>query len=304
MSASPLISVIVPFFNVEDYATECVSSLRNQTIDDIEIICVDDGSKDRTPAILKDQERADPRVRVVIKENGGAGSARNTGLDLARGKYLSILDSDDIYEPTMLETAFLAAEFESADVTLYTSDQYIQKEGVFKKTPWVIKLSQIPDRETFDMQDIASNRFFSFQGWSWDKLFRRSFIENKSLRFQNTKIYNDMYFVFSACLLAKRITYIDDVLIHQRKRGGGSLSDKPSPYWSSLFDSLLAVSETIEENDMAASIKEDFDEYVSHMVKRQLSLASTTDSDNMKKAIEEKWSAVFPVLQSLDLNRQ
>lgn len=300
MSDSPLVSVIVPFYNVSSYAEECVMALCGQSLRNIEIICIDDGSSDTTPHVLEKMAARDSRIRLICKENEGAGATRNLGLDLAQGKYVSILDSDDKYNRRMLEIAVLKAEITNADVVLYRSNQYIQRDDCYLETPWVVKLPQIPSMETFAMEDIASNRFFAFQGWAWDKLFRRDFIEFHNLRFQNTRIYNDMYFVFAACLLARRMTYIDSVLIHQRKRGGGSLSDAPSAHWGCVFEALSGVRRVVDEDGVSIGLKEDFENYVLHMVKRQLDLCKPSDRKAMMTSIHQTWSKSFPVLQEIN----
>lgn len=300
MTDSPLVSVIVPFYNVAPYAEECVKALCRQSLRNIEIICIDDGSSDDTPRVLEKMAARDSRIQLICKENEGAGATRNLGLDLARGKYVSILDSDDKYNLRMLEIAVVKAEITDADVVLYRSSQYIQRDDCYLETPWVVKLPQIPSTETFAMGDIASNRFFAFQGWAWDKLFRRDFIESHNLRFQNTRIYNDMYFVFAACLLARRMTYVDSVLIHQRKRGGGSLSDAPSAHWESIFEALSGVRGVVGGHDVSAGLKEDFEAYVLHMVKRQLDLCGPSDKEAMEASIRQTWAKSFPVLQELN----
>ena len=166
------VSVIVPCYNVEQYIEECVRSLCGQTLEEIEIICVDDGSSDSTPALLDELAADDSRVIVLHQENGGAGAARNAGLELARGEYLSVLDSDDLYNEKMLEAAYVKALLTDSDVVMFRSSQYLQQEGKYRETPWVIKRDQIPNTEVFSMARIRSNVFFALQGWTWDKLFK------------------------------------------------------------------------------------------------------------------------------------
>ena len=97
------ISVIIPVYNVEKYLRECLESILNQTFQDFEIICVDDGSTDRSLDILQEYKRKDDRFVILQQRHAGAGAARNHGLKLAEGKYIQFLDSDDYFEPTLLE---------------------------------------------------------------------------------------------------------------------------------------------------------------------------------------------------------
>ena len=296
----PAISVIIPCHNVEQYIESCITSICNQSLEDIEIICVDDGSTDGTARLLDELSSLDERIRVVHQENTGAGGARSTGLALATGDYLSILDSDDLYNKKMLETAYVKALLTDADVVMFKSNQYLQQEERYKETPWAIKRDQLPNTEVFTMGDILPNVFFAFQGWTWDKLFRASLIREHDLQFQTLRIYNDMFFTFAACLLAGRMTYIDQVLIHQRKRGGGSLSDNPSPYWYCLFDALAAVGGLIDETPSLEAFKSDFDAYVLHMVKRQMEINRDEDKTKMREAISSQWAERFSVLANFE----
>lgn len=293
------VSVIVPCYNVEQYIEECVRSLCGQTLEEIEIICVDDGSSDSTPALLDELAADDSRVIVLHQENGGAGAARNAGLELARGEYLSILDSDDLYNKKMLEAAYVKALLTDSDVVMFRSSQYLQQEDKYRETPWVIKRDQIPNTEVFSMARIRSNVFFALQGWTWDKLFKTELVRRYDLRFQELRIYNDMYFTFAACLLADRMSYIDQVLIHQRKRGGGSLSDNASPYWECLFRALSAVENLISSNNSLRLFRSDFDAYVLHMAERQLDICSEDHADAMREAVGSIWAKAFPSLEVL-----
>ena len=106
----PIVSVIIPCYNAQDNLAQCIDSILGQTLEQIQIICVDDGSADATLEILQDYQARDPRVLVIRQQNAGAGAARNRGLEQATGEYLSFLDADDFFEPDMLEKAVTAAE--------------------------------------------------------------------------------------------------------------------------------------------------------------------------------------------------
>ena len=105
----PQISVIVPVYKVEQYLKRCVDSILHQTFSDLEVILVDDGSPDNCPAMCDELAKADKRIRVIHKENGGLSSARNAGMKIAQGKYIGFVDSDDDVEPDMYETMLEAA---------------------------------------------------------------------------------------------------------------------------------------------------------------------------------------------------
>ena len=125
------ISVIVTVYNTSKYLRRCMDSIIHQSLKDIEIICIDDGSTDESLEILKEYSRKDNRVIVISQENSGAGAARNTGMQYAKGKYLSFLDSDDFFEENLLELAYKYAEKDSADFVVYKSDQYYTEKNLF-----------------------------------------------------------------------------------------------------------------------------------------------------------------------------
>ena len=118
------VSVVLPVYNGERYLRKCLDDILGQSLREIEVICVDDGSTDGTLAILKEYEKADPRVRAVYQDNAGAAVARNYGMTLAGGKYLSFLDADDFFERDMLRLAFENAEREQADIVIFRGDRY------------------------------------------------------------------------------------------------------------------------------------------------------------------------------------
>lgn len=289
----PLVSVVMPVYNTSKYLRQTLGSLINQTLSDIEIICVNDGSTDRSLEILREYEKSDPRVVVLDKMNQGAAAARNAGLEMARGRYLSILDSDDFFEPDMLEKSYFAAINQRADIVVFRSNQKEDTTGKFKETPWTVKSNQIPALSVFSFADIRFNRFHAVEGWTWDKLFLRSFIEKNNIRFQSQKIYNDLLFTFSACILADRITFFDDVLVHQRKRGGGSLSDEGSSKWGCLFSALAALRDEMLRYSEYERYEKDFLNYVVRMVVYHLSISGKKDQRSLLHDFTERWIPFF-----------
>ena len=127
------ISIVIPVYNVEKYLRECLDSLINQTFNDFEVICVNDGSKDSSLEILNEYAQKDIRFKVISQENGGSGSARNNGLSRAQGKYVQFLDGDDYFEPEMLEKLYNLAEKHQADITVCSSRK-VDDEGNITET--------------------------------------------------------------------------------------------------------------------------------------------------------------------------
>lgn len=235
------VSVILPVYNVEKYLTQCLDSITRQTLHDIEIICINDGSTDGSYQILKEYAAKDNRIIILNQENRGAGAARNKGLGVAKGEYLAFLDSDDFFESKMLEIAYIKCKETNADFVVFRSDEYIDDKGLIKKASWTIKQELLPAKDIFSCQDINDNTFRVFIGWAWDKLYRKSFIDKSRLSFQEIRTTNDLYFVFSALVEAERISIIDIVLAHHRKNIPSSLSVTREKSWYCFFEALLAL---------------------------------------------------------------
>ena len=138
------VSVILSVYNSERFLRQCLDSIIRQTLKDIEIICVDDDSDDNSYQILQEYAAKDDRITAVKQRHGGAGKARNTGLELAGGEYLSILDSDDFFEPDMLEKAYLAAEQYHAEIVVFRADFFDQHKYNFVPCNYSIKPDMLP----------------------------------------------------------------------------------------------------------------------------------------------------------------
>lgn len=287
------VSVIVPVYNVEKYLIQCLNSISMQTLQDIEIICVDDGSTDSSSHILKEYSRKEHRLRIIHQENAGAGAARNTGLAAAAGKYLSFLDADDFFEPDMLEKAYWAAEADNADFVVFKSDQYYTDKNVFKSVDWVVRENALPPFHPISYQQMTDNVFKVFVGWAWDKLYCREFIDRLNLRFQPLRTSNDMYFVFSALVMAERISIITDVLAHQRRDAEDSLSKTRENSWWCFHDALIALRNYLQEHNRFPELEKDFINYALHSALWNYnSLKEPTKSILLKK-MKEKWAEEF-----------
>ena len=135
----PVISVIIPIYNSEKYLSECLNSVVNQTLHDIEIICVNDGSTDSSLEILEDYQSKDKRIKIINQEHNNAGSARNKGLEIARGEYLSFLDSDDYFDLNMLKEMYLTAKSDNKiEIVIAKSKQFEDNNNSFKEMEWSI----------------------------------------------------------------------------------------------------------------------------------------------------------------------
>lgn len=241
----PKVSVILSVYNMEEYLRQCLDSIVCQTLDEIEIICVDDASTDTSLPILREYETQDSRVKVITQPHSGAGKARNTGLETAKGKYVSVLDADDFFEPDMLMQAYQAAEQKHADIVVFRSDQYDHAASCFEPCDYSIKPAMLPAGGTFSAADIPDRIFNIGCGWAWDKLFLRELIEKNHVRFQELRTTNDMYFVFCLYTKAERIFFLDRLLVHHRINAFRSLSVTRERSWDNFYLALKALKDKL-----------------------------------------------------------
>lgn len=231
------ITVIVAVYNAEKYLHECLDSIKNQTYTNLEIICVNDGSKDKSLEILEEYAQIDGRFKIFTKENEGLGgaSARNYGLDKATGDYISILDSDDFFDLKMYEKAIDKAENTNADIVVFGGFEYDERNGKIHDVGSILNRRVIPQKEVFSYKDCADDIYQLSQGMAWNKLYKKEFIDKHGLRFQRIKYTDDAFFTFAHMVLAERITVISENLCYYRVNTGTSQTDGLNNYPDSSY---------------------------------------------------------------------
>ena len=234
------VSIVLTVYNAESYIEGCLDMITGQTLRDIQIICVDDGSTDNSSQIIEQYAQKDDRIVLIREKNAGAGAARNRGMQEATGKYILFLDCDDFYEPEMVEKAFRRAEEEQAEIVIYKSDQYNMDTEEYVYEKWAMIEWALPPYEPFNRRQISTNIFRAFVGWAWDKLYLREFVMKNDLKFQEQRTTNDALFVFSALVLAERICTVSEILIHRRVDTRDSLSKTREKSWDNFYHRLLS----------------------------------------------------------------
>lgn len=192
----PLVSVVVPVYNTAPYLPACLDSLLAQTYTRMEILCVNDGSSDNSLEILRDYAGKDSRIRIIDQPNSGPAAARNVALDVAAGDYVGGLDSDDCWEPQLLEKAVQALE-PGADMVVFDA-QFLMEDGSVEDAGL---LRSCPKGAVNMTPRLAAVMPVAF----WDKLWRRSFLDEHSLRMPRGLIFEDESFYCMACLHARRV---------------------------------------------------------------------------------------------------
>ena len=224
----PLVSVIVPIYNVQPWLRQCLDSLKNQTLKEIEVICIDDGSTDESGAIADEYGRADPRFRIIHHgKNRGLSAARNTGIDEATAEYLMFVDSDDWVDEKLCEIPYRTAIDNNSDIVIFN---YYENKGRRERSN-VTHTSGLIEHET--AIDIGNTL-------AWNKLYRRKFFD--TIRYPEGHVYEDVSITHKLIYKAERINWRQECLYHHRFRKG-SISRSPS----SRIDEYAAKIERYKE---------------------------------------------------------
>ncbi|MGM9994047.1 MAG: glycosyltransferase family 2 protein [Candidatus Avigastranaerophilus sp.] len=256
----PEISVIIPVYNVEKYLRQCLDSVLNQTFSNIEIICVNDGTKDNSGKILEEYKRKDSRIKIVNKQNGGLSSARNAGMKIAEGEFISFIDSDDWVDCTMLEKLYNSMVSLDTDISICAVHQFDEKTQKIDDSNPYYTLGYFD--ETFD------NKVFSYKDvrpfimdvcvMAWNKLYRRSLIDRCNAQFPDGKIFEDGPFFFSIFFKTNRVSIVRDFLYFYRVNREGSIVQKGGKKFLDIIDVAEIMFDRVKELEGEDLILENF----------------------------------------------
>ena len=270
------ISVVIPMYNSENYIRETLGYIQNQTFSDIEIICVDDGSTDKTAAIVKEIQKSDHRIKYLFQSNLGAGVARNQGLGVATGEYISFLDADDIFDKQMLEKSYINAKKTDADIVIFRSNSIDVLNSQYAELKWALREELIGGKTTFSPKNVSKYVIQFSNGWAWDKLFRKKFIDDNKLQFQKIHYFNDSYFTYASLMSASKISILNEILATKRLNSSEKqLSLNRSRYWMDFFDVIESLDNYITDNNLE-EFRQSFDNYCIHIA---LVMLDSTDID-------------------------
>ena len=209
MTSNVKVSVIVPVYNVEKYLKDCLDSVVNQTLEDIEIICVNDGSTDNSLAILEDYAEKDSRIKIITQENKGLGGARNTGLYHANGEYISFIDSDDWIEPNTFEELYNMSKDFDLDMLMFQMKVFNIETGEFVEDQYN-NIDVIDDSlvgAVFNYKDVF-DVLFKIPHSSVNKLYKHSFLNKCNFKFLEGVYYEDLASFFPLFFNAERVSIL------------------------------------------------------------------------------------------------
>ena len=241
------VSVIVPVYNVAAYLPKCLDSILNQTLKDIEVICVDDGSADGSGEILDRYAGQDQRIRVFHRKNRGYGAAMNMGLDASQGEFVGIVESDDCILPDMYETLYAAAV--SEDLDMVKAEAYYWYESIaYQKR---IHYSHLEPYFNRVLGDMDRNILCKFYMNVWAGIYRRDFLDKYDIRFHESPgaSYQDNGFWMQTVLYCRRAKWLDQAFyLYRQDNETASVKSK---------DKILAMTKEYEYLEQVLRVRED-----------------------------------------------
>lgn len=284
----PKISVLMPIYNVERYLREALLSVADQTLRDIEILCINDGSTDDSRAIVAEFCKLDARFRLIDKPNSGYGASMNRGLAEAQGDYVAILEPDDIYEPTALETLYKAAQVSDADVVKANYWFYWSKPQPKDKLIQVVKPAWFEDAAQIEHLAVGSLAIGSNDGDTsdaiacmvadpnelpgiffmipsiWSALYKRSYLAEHNIRFLETPgaSFQDLSFTFKVFAYTHKVCLVDAPILHYRQDNESSSVNDPKKAYC-VIEELAEIDAVVEALEEPGSEKEPRSESIS-----------------------------------------
>lgn len=276
----PKVSVVVPIYNVEKYIKKCMDSLVNQTLQEIQIIFVNDGSTDESGNIAKEYASKYPNKIIYLeKENGGLSDARNFGMRYAEGEYIAFLDSDDYVENTMYEEMYNKALQENSD--------YVECDFVWEYPNKVKKDKRIPYSNKKEM--LTNVRVVA-----WNKLIKREILEKNNISFPKGLRYEDIEFTYKLIPYLNKVSYVDKEFVHyvQRNNSIANVQNERTAEIFTIFDNIIKY---YQEKGFYEEYKEELEYSYSRILlcsslKR---ICKIKDSKTRKKLIEETFEKLY-----------
>jgi len=301
---TPLVSIIIPVYNVEKYLKECLDSVLNQSYANLEIICVDDGSTDSSPQILDEYAGKDERIQVISKENGGLSSARNTGLSATKGEYIYYLDSDDLITKNAIEVCVEVSEREQLDLLLFDGTAFYENEELEKikssyknyyirknKYEGVLSGSELFSY-MFKRDDYKTSACIQFS--------KKTFLINNDIKFIEGIVFEDNVYTLRLMLLSERAMHMAEQLFSRRVREDSiMMSGINAKEVYSLYFVLKHLILDFPKYNLKPEISSIVREYIigrQSFSVRKIGSATEEQRQNAKKMMNEEDNLLFNLL--------
>lgn len=258
----PLVSIVMPVYNVQDFLKECLDSVVNQTMKELEIICVDDGSTDNSLNILKEYQKKDSRIKVISKPNSGYGNTMNVGTDAATGEYVGIVESDDYVKKDMFDTLYKAAKQYDADIV--KSDHYTFSTRGGKQQKELHYTCGKPEYYNRVLNARDCEDIYDFIMMNWTGIYRTDFLRQNQIRYNETPgaSFQDNGYWFQTITMAERIVFIREAFYFYRQDNpNSSINNKKKIYC--ICDEFAYIKEFLKKHP------EEYEKHILTYVKKK-----------------------------------
>lgn len=315
------VSIIIPVYNVERYLSKCLDSLINQTLKDIEIICINDGSTDNSLNILKEYALKDSRIKIIDKQNEGQGIARNLGIEFAQGEFIGFVDPDDWIEPDMYEKMYNQAKELSSQVVICDYKKYFEDDNkycdvnIFRKAVSLTKSRAVkfPTGENIDKRLFDDTLLIS-PAYIWNAIFETDLLKNNDIKFSDLRCYEDVLFNIRTRVLAQKVSYINSALYCYRIRKTSTLRANDKRYID-LINVIGLVKDYLTDQNLIKYYQYNFDYFCVSNVYRVFTLLPSDEARqnllilaesvlpaNLLKVLQKKFFVSVVLLKDLFLH--
>ncbi|HNW26531.1 MAG TPA: glycosyltransferase family 2 protein [Candidatus Gastranaerophilaceae bacterium] len=254
------ISVIIPVFNSGKYIEKCLESIINQSFEDMEIICINDGSKDNSLEILEKFSDKDSRIKVFSQKNQGLSASRNRGLELASGKYIIFVDSDDWLKKDFAQKLFCEIEKNETDFSICAAQAYdcetLQKSD-FMSDYLSLSCLAFFENKVFNQFDTKKQMFY-IPVMAWGKIYNRDFLKRTKARFEEVLFFEDNLFFYHIYKHAEKISILKEKLYNYRVNNKNSMFQQSKNIFDVKIETLDKIEETIKSFEYFEQMKNDF----------------------------------------------
>jgi len=280
-----LVTIIMPVYNGEKYLEEAIDSLLKQTLKDIQIIIVDDGSKDKTIEICKKYQKIDERIEVIEQANSGQAKARNAGLKQARGKYVMFLDADDTYNEDTCEVMFQIAERENAD---YVNANYIMMDD--DGTKWPNPAFDVEKYTNFELHiSDYKKSFFVMNSTPWNKIYNIEFLRNNGIDFAINPPSEDDYFTTLCYMKAKKGYYTNTVIYNYRNNLQSTSNVCSKEYFKKINEAYKRIYTNFKNNKKIGFYRYYYAKKNSYLLCRLIDTELLSDEEKIDCLKDLKW---------------
>lgn len=285
---NPKVSVIIPIYNVEKYLEKCLNCLLNQSLKEIEIICINDGSKDNSYNLLTDFAQKDARIIILSQDNQGPGVARNNGLAIAKGEYIGFVDPDDYIDSDFLERLYNCAIINNSDIV---------KGNVKFETDSGFEYSQENLKIKYENKKVPLK---SFRADWWSAIYKKSNIDKYNISFAEAYYLEDVAFLDKNLLIAKSFTLLDDVFYHHciRQNSLTTMTKDEEFCFKQFYISYLNILNFVKSHNINKYYMNET--FYKHMIWFFMNIYEATIRDNVNYLSNCKY--IIQLLQQLDLN--